>query len=190
MIARLLLHRSGNGSPAVVFLPGGGAVGLDYLNVQERAAWLTTSVIYDRAGTRWSDRMELPRNSAELPDELIRLYRSLFAAEITDWPEEIGERLIECHVSLEWLQVGLQEAKNLGQLKGLAACTPSSSLTKSAWCSRKKLSWRSTSRSRLAEAMKIQEYLQAQDEVLGQPIQQVRTHVGRQLPTTESPASP
>jgi hypothetical protein len=48
---RLLLHRSGGGSPAVVFLPGGGAVGLDYLNVQERAAQLTTSVIYDRAGT-------------------------------------------------------------------------------------------------------------------------------------------
>jgi hypothetical protein len=35
---QLLLHRSGSGSPAVVFMPGGGAVGLDYLNVQERAA--------------------------------------------------------------------------------------------------------------------------------------------------------
>ena len=48
---RLLLHRSGSGSPAVVILPGGGTVGLDYLNVQERAAKLTTSVVYDRAGT-------------------------------------------------------------------------------------------------------------------------------------------
>ena len=48
---RLLLHRSGSGSPAVVFLPGAGTVGLDYLNVQERAAELTTSVLYDRAGT-------------------------------------------------------------------------------------------------------------------------------------------
>ena len=32
---RLLLHQSGSGSPAVVFLAGGGAVGLDYLNVQQ-----------------------------------------------------------------------------------------------------------------------------------------------------------
>lgn len=58
---RLLLHRSGSGSPAVVFLAGAGAVGLDYLNVQERAAELTTSVLYDRAGTGWSDRVVLPR---------------------------------------------------------------------------------------------------------------------------------
>jgi hypothetical protein len=34
---RLLLHQSGSGGPAVVFLAGGGAVGLDYLNVQQRA---------------------------------------------------------------------------------------------------------------------------------------------------------
>ena len=52
---KLLLHRSGRGSPAAVFLPGGGAVGLDYLNVQQRAAELTTSIVYDQAGTGWSD---------------------------------------------------------------------------------------------------------------------------------------
>ena len=73
---RLLLHRSGSGSPAVVFLPGGGAVGLDYLNVQERAAALTTSVLYDRAGTGWSDRADLPRTSAEVTDELRELLRA------------------------------------------------------------------------------------------------------------------
>jgi len=61
---RLLLHRSGSGSPTVVFLPGAGAVGLDYLNVQERAAELTTSVLYDRAGTGWSEHAELPRTAA------------------------------------------------------------------------------------------------------------------------------
>ena len=193
-LRRLLLHRSGSGSPAVVFLPGGGAVGLDYLNVQERAAQLTTSVIYDRAGTGWSDRVELPRSSAEvadelrellraagvpgpyllvghslggfyarhyahrfpaevaglvlldpahedyhaymprelleiwqawdpgqalpdeLPQELIQFYRGLFGAEMADWPAEIREPLIDRHVSKEWLRVGLQEAKNLGQL--------------------------------------------------------------------------
>jgi pimeloyl-ACP methyl ester carboxylesterase len=72
---RLLLHRSGSGSPAVVFLPGGGAVGLDYLNVHERVAKLTTSVVYDRAGTGWSDRVDLPRTSAEVTDELRELLR-------------------------------------------------------------------------------------------------------------------
>lgn len=72
---RLLLHRSGSGSPAVVFLPGGGAVGLDYLNVQERAARLTTSVLYDRAGTGWSDPVDLPRSSAEVTRELHELLR-------------------------------------------------------------------------------------------------------------------
>jgi pimeloyl-ACP methyl ester carboxylesterase len=73
---RLLLHRSGSGSPAVVFLSGAGTVGLDYLNVQQRAAALTTSVVYDRAGTGWSDRAELPRTSAEVTDELRELLRT------------------------------------------------------------------------------------------------------------------
>jgi pimeloyl-ACP methyl ester carboxylesterase len=74
---RLLPHRSGSGSPAAVFLPGGGAVGLDYLNVQQRAAELTTSVLYDRAGTGWSDRrVELPRTSAQVTDELRELLRT------------------------------------------------------------------------------------------------------------------
>lgn len=73
---RLLLHQSGGGSPAVVFLPGGGTVGLDYLNLQERAAALSTSVVYDRAGTGWSDRVELPRTSAQVTDELRELLRT------------------------------------------------------------------------------------------------------------------
>jgi pimeloyl-ACP methyl ester carboxylesterase len=67
---RLLLHQSGSGGPAVVFLAGGGAVGLDYLNVQQRAAQLTTSVTYDRAGTGWSDAVDLPRTSVAVIDEL------------------------------------------------------------------------------------------------------------------------
>jgi pimeloyl-ACP methyl ester carboxylesterase len=58
-----------------VFLPGGGAVGLDYLNVQQRAVELTTSVLYDRAGTGWSDHAQLPRNSAEVTEELRELLR-------------------------------------------------------------------------------------------------------------------
>jgi pimeloyl-ACP methyl ester carboxylesterase len=191
---RLLLHRAGSGSPAVVFLPGGGAVGLDYLNVQERTAGLTTGVLYDRAGTGWSDRIDLPRTAAQvtdelrellriagvtapyllaghslgglyarhfaqrfpdevaalllldpahedydaympqeltalrkawdpdqalpddLPDDLVRLYRGLFAQELTDWPEAVREPLIERHVSLEWVRASLREAQNVDQL--------------------------------------------------------------------------
>jgi pimeloyl-ACP methyl ester carboxylesterase len=73
---RLLLHRSGSGTPAVVFLPGGGSAGLDYLNVQQKAAKLTTSVLYDRAGTGWSDRAGLPRTSTEVTSELRQLLRT------------------------------------------------------------------------------------------------------------------
>ncbi|MDQ2876870.1 MAG: alpha/beta hydrolase [Actinomycetota bacterium] len=73
---RLMLHRSGTGNPAVVFLAGAGAVGLDYLNVQERAAGLATSVLYDRAGTGWSDRADLPRTAAQVTDELRDLLRA------------------------------------------------------------------------------------------------------------------
>jgi pimeloyl-ACP methyl ester carboxylesterase len=191
---RLLLYRSGNGGPAVVFLPGGGAVGLDYLNVQERAAALATSVVYDRAGTGWSDRADLPRTSSqvtdelrdllrtagvpapyllaghslgglyarhyaqrfpgevaalllldpahedynaymprelnelwkafdpgqalpdELPGELIALYRGLFEQEMAGWPVEIRERLIEHHLSPEWLVTGFREATNVDEL--------------------------------------------------------------------------
>jgi pimeloyl-ACP methyl ester carboxylesterase len=59
-----------------VFLPGGGTVGLDYLNLHERAAELTTSVLYDRAGTGWSDPADLPRTSAEVTSELRELLRA------------------------------------------------------------------------------------------------------------------
>jgi pimeloyl-ACP methyl ester carboxylesterase len=58
-----------------VFLPGAGAVGLDYLIVQERAAKLTTSVLYDRAGTGWSDPIGLPRTSTAVTDELHEVLR-------------------------------------------------------------------------------------------------------------------
>jgi pimeloyl-ACP methyl ester carboxylesterase len=66
---RLLLHRSGTG-PAVVFLPGASAVGLDYLNIHDQISEFTTSVLYDRGGTGWSDRVELPRSAADVATEL------------------------------------------------------------------------------------------------------------------------
>ncbi|MEV3926853.1 alpha/beta fold hydrolase [Actinomadura coerulea] len=67
---KLMLHRSGTEGPAVVFLPGAGQVGLDYLNVHDRVAELTTSVLYDRAGTGWSEQVELPRTATEVVAEL------------------------------------------------------------------------------------------------------------------------
>ncbi|WP_431904253.1 alpha/beta fold hydrolase [Nonomuraea sp. bgisy101] len=67
---RLFLHRSGTGGPAVVFLPGASALGLDYLNVHDRISAFTTSVLYDRAGTGWSDPAGLPRPLAEVASEL------------------------------------------------------------------------------------------------------------------------
>jgi pimeloyl-ACP methyl ester carboxylesterase len=73
---RLCLHRSGAGGPAVVFLPGAGLIGLDFLNVHQETARFTTSVIYDRAGTGWSDGIALPRSAAAVAEEL----RSLLAA--------------------------------------------------------------------------------------------------------------
>lgn len=73
---RLFLHSSGSGGPAVVFLPGAGMVGLDYLNTHNAAARLATSVLYDRAGTGWSDPVPLPRTGAEVTDELRDLLRA------------------------------------------------------------------------------------------------------------------
>ncbi|MFI4934497.1 MAG: alpha/beta fold hydrolase [Caulobacterales bacterium] len=73
---RLALHRTGEGGPAVVFLPGAGLIGLDYLNIHEEVSRFTTSVIYDRGGTGWSDAARLPRSAAEVAGEL----RSLLVA--------------------------------------------------------------------------------------------------------------
>jgi pimeloyl-ACP methyl ester carboxylesterase len=72
---RLMLHRLGDGAPAVVFLPGAGMVGLDFLNVHERTAERSTSVVYDRGGTGWSEHVELPRSPGDVTDELRALLR-------------------------------------------------------------------------------------------------------------------
>ena len=70
---RLWLHRSGEGQPAVTFVPGGGAMGLDYLLAQQQVAALTSCIIYDRAGTGWSDDVDLPRTAEEVTRELHQL---------------------------------------------------------------------------------------------------------------------
>jgi hypothetical protein len=42
---------------------------------------------------------------------------------MADWPEEIREPLIDCHVSPEWFGVGFAEAKNLAQPNDELRCT-------------------------------------------------------------------
>src|SRR5262245_5254364 len=71
---QLMLYASGTGGPVVVFLPGAG-IGLGYLNLHEQASRFTTSVLYDRAGTGWSDHADLPRSATEVADELRSLLR-------------------------------------------------------------------------------------------------------------------
>jgi pimeloyl-ACP methyl ester carboxylesterase len=70
------MHQSGTGGPAVVFAPGGGGVGLDFLLAHDRVAEFTTSVLYDRASTGWSDDADLPRSGDEVTDELRALLRT------------------------------------------------------------------------------------------------------------------
>ncbi len=74
---KLWLHRSGDGGPAVVFSPGAGSFGLDFLLVQDRVAEITSSVLYDRAGTGWSDDIAMPRSADEVTDELRSVLRSV-----------------------------------------------------------------------------------------------------------------
>jgi pimeloyl-ACP methyl ester carboxylesterase len=72
---RIFLHQAGTGRPTIVFLAGGGMIGLGYYNVHARAAELGTSVVYDRAGTGWSDPVPLPRTAAAVVDELRTVLR-------------------------------------------------------------------------------------------------------------------
>ncbi|WP_040813160.1 alpha/beta fold hydrolase [Nocardia concava] len=74
---RVFVNRAGRGGPAVVFLPGASAVGLDYYGVQQGVSQFTTAVLYDRGGTGYSDPMALPRTATEVATEL----RALLDAE-------------------------------------------------------------------------------------------------------------
>ncbi|MEV0644605.1 alpha/beta hydrolase [Phytomonospora sp. NPDC050363] len=75
----LSVHKSGTGTPSVVFLPGAGLTGLDFLDVHQQIATSTTSVVYDRAGTGWSSDVPLPRTPDQVTDELRAL---LHAADV------------------------------------------------------------------------------------------------------------
>lgn len=73
---RIFVHRVGSGGPAVVFLPGASAVGLDYFGVQQEVSEFTTAVVYDRGGTGFSDRLTLPRTASEVATELRDVLRA------------------------------------------------------------------------------------------------------------------
>jgi pimeloyl-ACP methyl ester carboxylesterase len=74
---RLFLDQRGTGSPTVVFLPGAGLTGLDYLPIHEKVAEATGSIVYDRGGTGWSDQVTLPRTARAVTDELAGLLTSV-----------------------------------------------------------------------------------------------------------------
>ncbi|MBO0790327.1 MAG: alpha/beta hydrolase [Ktedonobacteraceae bacterium] len=65
-----MLHHAGTGTPAVVIEAGAGAFGLDYLNLFELCAKRTTCVLYDRAGSGWSDPLQGPCGVREIVTDL------------------------------------------------------------------------------------------------------------------------
>jgi pimeloyl-ACP methyl ester carboxylesterase len=73
---RIYVHRLGSGGPAVVFLPGASAVGLDYLHLLQEVSQFTTAVVYDRGGTGYSDPLPLPRTAAAVATELHELLQA------------------------------------------------------------------------------------------------------------------
>ncbi len=67
----------GSGDAVVVFLPGAGAMGLDFYGLQERVSQRATTVVYDRGGTGWSEDVTLPRSLGTVTRELCALLRVL-----------------------------------------------------------------------------------------------------------------
>lgn len=67
---RLMLHHAGTGTPAVVIEAGAGAFGLDYFNMFELCVKRTTCVLYDRAGSGWSDPIPHVRSAREIVTDL------------------------------------------------------------------------------------------------------------------------
>lgn len=59
-----------------MFLPGAGAVGLDYFAVQQGVSQFCTAVAYDRGGSGYSDPVPLPRTAAAVATELHELLQA------------------------------------------------------------------------------------------------------------------
>jgi pimeloyl-ACP methyl ester carboxylesterase len=111
----LFLHRSGSGGPAVVFLPGASAIGLDYLNIHDRVSQFTTSVLYDRGGTGWSDPADLPRPLAEVAVEL----RELLRATDVPVPYVLVAHSLGCAYTRRFVQLLPEEVAGVVYLDGI-----------------------------------------------------------------------
>lgn len=111
----LFLHRSGSGGPAVVFLPGASAIGLDYLNIHDRISQFTTSVLYDRGGTGWSGPADLPRTLAEVAVELRELLR---AADVPG-PYVLVAHSLGCAYARRFVQLFPEEVAGVVHLDGI-----------------------------------------------------------------------
>jgi pimeloyl-ACP methyl ester carboxylesterase len=70
------LRAGSEGSP-VLFLPGAGSFGLDYYRVYDLVKEYSTPILYDRAGTGWSEDVPLPRTLDEVTDEIADLLSAL-----------------------------------------------------------------------------------------------------------------
>ncbi|ORI20696.1 hypothetical protein BJI47_00770 [Rhodococcus sp. 1168] len=70
------LHAGSTGDP-VLFLPGAGSFGLDYYRVYDLIKEHSTPILYDRAGTGWSEDVALPRTLDEVTDEIVDLLSAL-----------------------------------------------------------------------------------------------------------------
>jgi pimeloyl-ACP methyl ester carboxylesterase len=68
MVGGVATYRIGDGPASVLYLPGAGLTGLDFLNVTDVPG--ATHLLYDRGGTGWSTPVALPRSAAEVADEL------------------------------------------------------------------------------------------------------------------------
>ncbi|WP_433724247.1 alpha/beta fold hydrolase [Nocardia sp. CA-129566] len=112
---RIFVHRSGSGGPAVVFLPGASAVGLDYFGVQQGVSQFTTAVVYDRGGTGYSDPLPLPRTAAAVATELHELLR---AQNITA-PYVLAAHSLGAFYAHRFAQLYPQEVAGLVWLDGL-----------------------------------------------------------------------
>lgn len=110
---RVFVHRSGSGGPAVVFLPGASAVGLDYFGVQQQVSQFTTAVVYDRGGTGYSD--PLPRTAGAIAGEL----RALLRAENITGPYVLAAHSLGGFFAHRFAQLYPQDVAGLVWLDGL-----------------------------------------------------------------------